>query len=386
MYIKRELAAELKTLATQYPVVTVIGPRQSGKTTLTQECFPDYTYCSLEDPDIRAYAATDARGFLKDYPNNVIFDEIQRVPELLSYIQGITDRSKEKGQFILTGSHQMQLRAEITQSLAGRTALLTLLPLSLYELKDKIEDFDRDAIILKGFFPRVYNDQLDPTKAYANYYHSYIEKDVRQIIHLKEVSLFEKFIKLLAGRAGQIINYSSLASDVGTSSTTIKEWLSVLESSFIVFKLNPYYENFGKRIIKSPKYYFVDTGLLCYLLNIEDAQTLRRDPLIGNIFENFVVMEAMKSRLNKGKDSNLFFFRDSHKNEVDLLYKKGRALVPIEIKSAETYHPEFAKGIEYFQKTVPLSTKGCVVYSGNLCPDHERFSVIHFKDIHTLFS
>ncbi len=384
---RRSMETELKDLAKSYPVVTIIGPRQSGKTTLCKMCFPRYTYCSLENPDIRSYAASDPRAFLNEYKKNVIFDEIQRVPELLSYIQGIVDSSSTRGQFILTGSHQLQLRSEISQSLAGRTAILTLLPLSLKEIikNPKYQTIDKETCIFKGSFPRIIRDRLNPTKAYSNYYKTYIERDVRQLINIKDITLFEKFIKLMAGRVGQLLNLNSLASDVGASSTTLKEWLSVLEASFIVFKLSPYFENFGKRIIKSPKYYFVDTGLLCYLLGIENITQLKRDPLVGNIFENFVVMEAMKERLNKGEESNIYFFRDSNNNEVDIVFKKEDQLIPIEIKSSHTYNLEFEKGINYFQKNIPKAGKGIIIYSGDLAVKKENLESINFKNTFSIF-
>ena len=384
--IKRQITPELIQAAKEYPIVTIIGPRQSGKTTLAKMTFPEYDYCSLEDPDIRQFAINDPRSFLTQYSHKVIFDEIQRVPELLSYLQGMVDKNNTKGQFILTGSYQLKLRAEVTQSLAGRTALLTLLPLSIAELCTIEHLNTRDELLYRGFFPRIYNDNLNPTRAYSNYYQTYVERDVRQLINLKDVSIFEKFIKLLAGRVGQIINLNSLSNDVGVSSTTLKEWLSVLEASFIIIKLQPYYENFGKRVIKSPKIYFTDTGLLCYLLDIDSEKTVRRDPLIGQIFENLVLLEAIKARLNKGLNPNIYFFRDTNGLEVDILYKHGSHLTPIEIKSSATFHNSFAKGIHKFQKLTKNSQKGYIVYSGDFTPQTETFSVINFNNCSAIFN
>ena len=384
--IRRQISSELILAAQEYPVVTIIGPRQSGKTTLAKMTFPEYDYCSLEDPDIRHFAINDPRSFLTKYSHNVIFDEIQRAPEILSYLQGMVDEDDSKGRFILTGSYQLKLRAEVTQSLAGRTALLTLLPLSISELLAFDTINTRDEILYHGFFPRVYNDNLNPTRAYSNYYQTYVERDVRQLINLKDVSVFEKFLKLLAGRVGQIVNLNSLSNDVGVSSTTLKEWLSVLEASFIIIKLEPYYENFGKRVIKSPKIYFTDTGLLCYLLDIDSAKTVSRDPLIGQIFENLVVLEATKTRLNKGLNPNIYFFRDSNGLEVDILYKQGSYLTPVEIKSSATFHQSFAKGILKFQKISENSQKGYIVYSGDFTPESENFSVINFSHCASIFS
>ncbi|MGS2724337.1 ATP-binding protein [Porticoccus sp. GXU_MW_L64] len=378
--IKRDLERELIQSAREYPVVTIIGPRQSGKTTLAKVAFPDYSYCSLEDPDVRRFATDDPRSFLKAYSKNVIFDEIQRVPELLSYIQGMVDESKSKGQFILTGSHQLALRAEISQSLAGRTALLTLLPLSISEAAEVAHFDSRDDLLYRGLFPRVYSDGLNPSKAYASYYKTYVERDIRQLINLKNVALFEKFLKLLAGRVGQVVNFNSLSNDVGVSGTTLKEWLSVLEASFIIFKLEPYFENFGKRVIKSPKIYFTDTGLLAYLLDIDSAGVMARDPLIGNVFENLVILELVKARLNKGLGPNLYFYRDSNGLEVDVLFKQGAALTPIEVKSSGTFHQDFCKGVKRFQALTDQAIKGFIIYSGDFTPDTESYQVLNFLD------
>jgi predicted AAA+ superfamily ATPase len=384
--IKREIATELRQLAKSYPIVTIIGPRQSGKTTLAKTEFSSYKYCSLENPDLRQFAQNDPRAFLKEYSAYVIFDEIQRVPELLSYLQEIVDNKNEKGLFILTGSHQLKLRAEITQSLAGRTAILTLLPLTINEVLTTCKITDRDELIYRGFFPRIYNDDLNPTKAFANYYQTYIERDVRQLIQLKNISLFEKFLKLLAGRVGQVVNLSSLSNDVGVTSTTLQEWLSVLEASFIIFKLEPYYENFGKRVIKSSKIYFTDTGLLAYLLDLDSSKIVGRDPLIGNIFENLVLLELLKSRLNCGLRPNMYFFRDTNGNEVDIIFKQGAKLVPIEIKSSSTFNKVFTKGIYNFQKISSKATKGIVIYNGDFTPDTERYQVINFLKTYSVVS
>ena len=302
---------------------------------------------------------------MKRYTGNVIFDEVQRVPHLLSYLQGIVDQSGRQGQFVLTGSHQLELRAAITQSLAGRTGILHLLPLSIAELTAagiRFDDFSE--YIHHGFLPRVYDQQQRPYTAYANYYQTYVERDVRQLINLKDANLFEKFIKLLAGRVGQIINYQSLASDVGVDSKTVKQWLSILEASFIVFALPPYFENFGKRVIKSPKYYFTDTGLLSYLLDIEKAAQVARDPLMGSLFENLVVLEALKARYNQGLTANLYFFRDYQGNEIDLLFKAGSQLTGVEIKAAATWNSSFKKGLQRFSDTNAALTRRYVVYSG----------------------
>jgi predicted AAA+ superfamily ATPase len=379
--IYRTITKELLTQLREYPVVTVIGPRQAGKTTLVRNVLPDYSYVSLEDPDNRQLANDDPKAFLKRYSGKTIFDEVQRTPHLLSYLQGIVDEEGTNGRFVLTGSHQLELRAAITQSLAGRTGILHLLPLSIGELHDaKISFDDFESYIVQGFLPRVYDQHQRPRTAYANYYQTYVEKDVRQLIQLKDVSLFEKFIKLLAGRVGQIINYQSLSNDVGVGAPTIKQWLSILEASFIIFKLPPYYKNFGKRVIKSPKYYFTEIGLLAYLLGIEKNTQVSRDPLVGNIFENLAVIEVLKSRYNQGRNAELYYFRDSNGNEIDLLCKTGDGLVGVEIKSASTWNNSFSKSLTNFSESNEKLAGRIVVYSGSRIDLSSGVQVRSYKD------
>jgi|TARA_B110000881_G_scaffold204997_1_gene207038 predicted AAA+ superfamily ATPase len=379
--IYRTITKELLTQISEYPVVTVIGPRQAGKTTLVRNVLPDYSYVSLEDPDNRQLANDDPKAFLKRYSGKTIFDEVQRTPHLLSYLQGIVDEEGTNGRFVLTGSHQLELRAAITQSLAGRTGILHLLPLSIGELHDaKITFDDFESYIVHGFLPRVYDQHQRPRTAYANYYQTYVEKDVRQLIQLKDVSLFEKFIKLLAGRVGQIINYQSLSNDVGVGAPTIKQWLSILEASFIIFKLPPYYNNFGKRVIKSPKYYFTEIGLLAYLLGIEKNTQVSRDPLVGNIFENLAVIEVLKSRYNQGRNAELYYFRDSNGNEIDLLCKTGDGLVGVEIKSASTWNNSFSKSLTNFSESNEKLAGRIVVYSGSRIDLSSGVQVRSYKD------
>jgi len=378
--IYRTITKELLTQLREYPVVTVIGPRQAGKTTLVRNVLPDYSYVSLEDPENRQLANDDPKAFLKR-SGKTIFDEVQRTPHLLSYLQGIVDEEGTNGRFVLTGSHQLELRAAITQSLAGRTGILHLLPLSIGELHDaKISFDDFESYIVQGFLPRVYDQHQRPRTAYANYYQTYVEKDVRQLIQLKDVSLFEKFIKLLAGRVGQIINYQSLSNDVGVGAPTIKQWLSILEASFIIFKLPPYYKNFGKRVIKSPKYYFTEIGLLAYLLGIEKNTQVSRDPLVGNIFENLAVIEVLKSRYNQGRNAELYYFRDSNGNEIDLLCKTGDGLVGVEIKSASTWNSSFSKSLTNFSESNEKLAGRIVVYSGSRIDLSSGVQVRSYKD------
>jgi hypothetical protein len=299
----------------------------------------------------------------------------------LSYLQGIVDEEGTNGRFVLTGSHQLELSAAITQSLAGRTGILHLLPLSIGELHDaKISFDDFESYIVHGFLPRIYDQHQRPRTAYANYYQTYVEKDVRQLIQLKDVSLFEKFIKLLAGRVGQIINYQSLSNDVGVGAPTIKQWLSILEASFIIFKLPPYYKNFGKRVIKSPKYYFTEIGLLAYLLGIEKKTQVSRDPLVGNIFENLAVIEVLKSRYNQGRNAELYYFRDSNGNEIDLLCKTGDGLVGVEIKSASTWNNSFSKSLTNFSESNEKLAGRIVVYSGSRIDLSSGVQVRSYKD------
>lgn len=385
---KRTIIQEVKALAKDFRVITVLGPRQAGKTTLCKLAFPKYRYVSLEDPDTRLFASEDPRGFLAEYRQYVIFDEVQRVPELLSYLQTIVDEDKLKAQFILTGSHQLELSAAIAQSLAGRTARLTLLPLTLDELGQEptVDNENLNAILLNGFMPGKYSDTITTARFYRSYFQTYVERDVRLLINLKDSAKFEKFVRLCAGRIGQLFNQSSLANEVGVSSHTINEWLSVLEASFIIYRLQPYYNNIGKRLIKSPKLYFVDTGLAAWLLGIETIQQMQRDPLRGNVFENFIVIEALKAKLNQGKDPQLFFYRDSNGNEVDLLIQNGSQLMPVEIKSSQTWHSSFTHGITYLEKLLPEKTEqGTVIYGGDKNRTTDNYRLCSYKKLKGLF-
>jgi len=363
---KRSLTTHIQELAKKYPVVTVMGPRQSGKTTLVRAAFPHKPYVNLEDAENRALATEDPKSFMMAYPDGAIFDEVQRTPHLLSYIQVQVDESNQKGMFILTGSHQAELHSAVSQSLAGRTSLLKLLPLSIQEIREaKIKD-PLDAIILKGGYPKIYAEDLPITNAYSSYFQTYVEKDVPQLLQVKDIMQFERFIKLIARRVGQLINYASLATDVGISAVTIKEWIAVLEATYVLFRLEPYFENFGKRLIKSPKLYFADTGLACHLLGIDSVDQLKKDALYGNLFENWVILELMKTRYNQALDSRLYFYRDVTGKEVDLLYQRGSRLTPIEIKSSKTFSSSFSEGLSYFHKQTPQRAEdGAVIYGGD---------------------
>jgi predicted AAA+ superfamily ATPase len=348
MWIPRTIQAYLKQ-SKQFPILAVLGPRQSGKTTLVKHFFKNKPYVNLENPETRAYATEDPQAFLHEYKDGAILDEIQRVPEILSYLQEKVDETPSPNRFVLTGSHQLMLHANITQSLAGRVNLAVLLPLSLNELRPFTPDYSVDDYLLNGFYPRIYHDNIEPLFVYRNYLETYIERDVRALINLKDLNTFIRFIKLCAGRIGQLLNIQSLSNDVGVSSGTIKNWLSILEASFVIKLLPPYFENFGKRLIKSPKLYFIDVGLAAYLLGIETLSQLKRDPLRGNLVENMVMMEWMKHRFNQGKDPNLYFYRDSNGIEVDGLYKTGHDFIAFEIKAAQTYHADFLNGLNALQ-------------------------------------
>jgi predicted AAA+ superfamily ATPase len=384
--IPRLLQAELRTQLTEFPIVTVLGPRQAGKTTLARATAADFEYVSLEDPETLTIATEDPRGFLQRRRERVIFDEIQRAPHLLSYLQGIVDEGGGNGRFVLTGSHQLELREAIGQSLAGRTGMLHLLPLSIPELEGGGIRFDAfEDYLLRGFLPRVHAENQRPRVAYARYYQTYVERDVGRLIRLKDATLFETFMKLLAGRVGQIVNYASLAGDVGVDAKTLRSWLSILEASFVVFRLPPYHRNFGKRLVKSPKVYFTDTGLLCYLLGIEEPQQIRRDPLVGHLFENLVVLEALKARYNQARQPALSFFRDNHGHEIDLLLDSGRALHGVEIKSAATYHASFKKNLRWFDEGVASLARAAIVYNGDEQSFSDGIEALPLRRAHELF-
>jgi len=363
--IRRDITAELIGAAKEYPVVTIFGPRQSGKTTLVQMIFPGKPYYSLEDPDVRLAAEMDPREFLGRMPEGAILDEIQRLPLLLSYIQSIVDKVQKPGMFILTGSHQPNLHQAVSQSLAGRTAVLTLLPFSFNELKNYRSEWEAYDLITKGTFPRLHENDLQPERFFNGYLQTYVERDVRALINLKELGRFQQFLTLLAGRIGQMANYTSLSNDIGVSSTTIKNWISVLKASYVVFELPPFFENISKRVVKSPKLFFTDTGFAAFLIGIRTAEQAARDPLRGGLYENFIILEILKSHLNNGMRPDLYFFRDTHGSEVDLLIRKSGKLLPVEIKSAATFSADFLKGIERFcALTDDRCLPGVVLYNG----------------------
>jgi uncharacterized protein len=365
MWIKRDIEAELLELALQYPVVMINGPRQAGKTSLAQRCFPEKPYFSLENPDLREQITADPRAFFSANPEGAIIGEFQRYPDILSYIQGIVDERRMKGQFILTGSNNVIMLSQVAQSLAGHVAILKLLPLTIGELSDSGREFNTDDYLVNGFYPGIYSEGLNSLKAYRNYYETYVERDIRQLLQIKELIYFQRFIKLCAGRTGQLFNASSLANEVGVSSMTIQSWLSALQATFIVFLVQPWSANISKRMVKTPKLYFYDVGLVSYLLGIENISHIETHPLRGALFENMVILELLKKRYNAGLDNNLYFYRDNHGNEVDVLQESGYQLNLFEIKSGQTFTSHFLKGLDYLRKLIPerISTSN-LIYAG----------------------
>jgi len=381
MIIDREIESEVRKVSGLYPVVTITGPRQSGKTTLAKKLFPQKAYYNLETPDIRQAIQNDPVSFLSQNPEGAIIDEIQRIPELVSYIQPLVDENGIKGQFILTGSNQFSLINTISQSLAGRTAIIKLLPFTIQEALSFKNISDQYMLVYKGFYPGIHSENLPPTTAYRNYYETYIERDLRQLINIGDLSVFQKFIRLCVGRVGSIFNMSQLANETGVAIKTIQSWISVLEASYLVFLLQPWHANINKRLVKTPKLYFYDVGLACFLLGIENPEQLKRDPLFGSLFENLIVIDLLKQRYNKGYGPNLFFFRDSHGNEIDLVLTSGSFLKAVEIKSAETFHLDFLKTLKYLKKILPDQiTNSYLVYSGSYEFPIDDHKLLNFKN------
>lgn len=380
--IKRKLSQKILQLARQYPVVTITGPRQSGKTTLCKMLFKNKKYVSLEDIDQRNFALQDPRGFLDRLPQGGIIDEVQRVPDLLSYIQTIVDDRQKEGFFILTGSQQFELLESVSQSLAGRTAMVKLLPFTCSEAYgQKLRPSQFDTVLYTGFYPRIFDKKLNPTEAMSFYANTYVERDLRQLINVKDLSRFEVFLKLCAGRTGQIVNFSSIGNDCGINYGTIKSWISVLEASYIIKLLRPYYKNFNKRLVKSPKLYFLDTGLACFLLDIQNEKQLASHPLRGPLFESFVVSEMLKARFNKCQTDNLYYFRDNIGNEVDIILDHGINVDQIEIKSGQTIGSELFKGLKYFSGLNRDVKNSYLVYGGKESYDREKIKVTSWIDI-----
>jgi uncharacterized protein len=386
--IQRLLQSRLLDLATRYPVLTLTGPRQSGKTTLSRMAFPDLPYVSLENPAQREFAQEDPVAFLARYGGGAVIDEVQRVPQIFSYLQGMVDEDPRPGRFLLTGSQNLALVDAVTQSLAGRTTLTELLPLSLDEVRcfpDPPEDLD--ALLWQGGYPRIYELNLPAHEWLADYTATYVERDVRQLIKIGDLLLFQTFLRLCAGRTGQILNLASLASDCGISQPTARSWLSVLEASYIVFRLPPFFANLGKRLIKAPKLYFYDTGLAATLLNIETPQQLETHPLRGALFETWVVAEIAKAYIHRGRRPRLSFYRDRSGLEIDLVLEKGTDLLLVEVKSAQTPSGEAFSAFERFAEALTSQetqiTDRLIVYGGVESQERSRGRILSWRDLDT---
>ena len=379
--VKRTIESKLLAYIKRYPVLTLTGPRQSGKTTLCRELFSKHKYFSLENIDTRNYANNDPRGFLSDcLPAGAVLDEIQRAPDLVSYIQGLVDKNEKAGLFILTGSQNFQVVNTISQSLAGRSALATLMPFSVEEIYKKSWP-SLGKVLYTGFYPRIHDKSLNPTEALSFYVSTYLERDIRNLINIKDLSKFEVFLKLCAGCTGQILNISRLANDCGINHNTAKSWLSMLEASYIIFFLRPHYRNFRKRLVKSPKLYFTDIGLAAYLLDIKNPQHLLTHPLKGALFETFVIMEILKARFNHGQTSNLYYFRDNIGNEVDLVLDCPQGMIPVEIKFGKTVTTDSLRGLRYYNKVNKHSLKGYLIYGGDERQSRSEASIVPYRDI-----
>lgn len=381
--INRQLSGLLTDIIKKMPVITLTGPRQSGKTTLVKHCFRDFTYLNLEETDTKLTAITDPRLFFEIYKGNLIIDEAQNAPDIFSWVQVIADSDKSQRKFILTGSQNFLLLEKITQSLAGRTAIFYLFPLTMEELKNTpFELKNYKDYLFKGFYPRLYDQDVDPVRWFDDYIVSYIERDVRTIINVGDLIQFQRFVKTCAGRIGQIVNFSQIGNELGLSYHTVQKWLSILETSYIVFRLQPWFSNFNKKIIKSPKLYFYDSGLASNLLGIKNCNDLDFSFMKGALFENFIIAELAKSFYNSGFRPRIYFWRDISGNEIDCLIESGQNLIPVEIKSGSTISPDWFKGIRYFQN-LSKNTKpenSFIVYGGSVNQKRSECNIVGWKD------
>ena len=379
--LNRIIESKLLEMATKFPVIAITGPRQSGKTTLCKKLFKDYRYVSLENPDNKEFALSDPKGFLEEYNDNVIIDEVQNAPELFSYIQGIVDESKKTGQYILTGSQNFLLLEKISQTLAGRIYIYHLLPFSYSELNVKYKQVLLTHIF-KGGYPRIYDKDIHPSDFFPSYIQTYLERDVRTILNIKDINKFGMFVKICAGRIEQIFNSSNIANELGIDHKTVISWLSILEASCIVYRLQPWHTNFNKRTIKSPKIYFYDTGLACYLLGLKKESELKLHFAKGSLFENYVITEHLKNRLNIGLQLSSYFWRDSSGNEIDLLVEEAKTLKIVEIKSGKTIKTDFFKGLNKFEKLANnFIVKKLLVYGGNESQKRSHVQILSWKDV-----
>ncbi|MCF8339191.1 MAG: ATP-binding protein [Bacteroidales bacterium] len=384
--ITRRITSELNRYAKLYPVVSVTGPRQSGKTTLVRMAFPNYEYFSLEDPDIRVYATNDPRKFLEASDKGMIIDEIQRVPELFSYIQGIVDKNADLGQYIITGSQNFLMLENISQSLAGRVAILKLLPFSVKELEEAgINGQNVDELIFQGAYPRIYDYNLHPTDFYPFYIQTYVERDVKLIRNISDQSTFITFLRMCAGRVGQLLSINDVASSCGISQVTAKSWLSILQASYIIYLLKPHHQNFNKRLVKMPKLYFYDTGLASSLLGLKNDSEVPTHFAYGQLFENFVINEFIKEWLNKGAQPDFYFWRDKNGHEVDLIIQISKKLIPIEIKAGKTFTNDFFKNLDYWNKiSQNHSDKAWLIYQGKQSFETSKGHALGFHKIQDL--
>jgi predicted AAA+ superfamily ATPase len=373
--IERSINSTVEKYLMGFPVVAITGPRQSGKTTFLKKKFPEYQYFNLEDPDIFNIVQDDMGGFIKQNRNKMILDEVQKLPELLSYIQAEVDNSREMGRFILSGSENLLLSQRISQTLAGRAAYVNLFPLTVSEYREVFADQNFRDLIFQGFYPAVFDRNIDPIDYYNQYIATYVERDVRQIVNIQNTSLFRKFLGLLAGRVGSVVNYASLSNDVGVDAKTIESWISILEATFVIFRVPPFFENFGKRHIKSPKIYFTDTGVACRLLGVRTPDELRMHSQVGALFENLVIANYFKENAHRNIGHQLYFYHENSGNEVDLLLVDGENITPIEIKSSSTWNKSFTKGLVHFLKIAKganytINTPS-VVYNGPSAQIHD---------------
>lgn len=385
--IARHITSKVEELLTKYPLLALTGPRQSGKTTLAQQLKPDYQYVNLELAENLDFAKNDPHGFLKSYQNGVILDEIQNVPSLFPYLKHYTDQRNRVGEYILTGSQHFLLLENITQSLAGRVALLNLLPLSLSELQAANFSFiEPEPFILTGGYPRIYDRNIQPTDFYPNYISTYVERDVRQVIKVVDLRQFRQFLTICAGRVGQLVNFTEIGNVLGIDAKTIKAWLGILEASFIVYLLPPYYRNFDKRVIKSPKLYFYDSGLACSLLGIKTEEQLNTHFAKGALFENMVIIEYMKQALNNGQMPNFYFWQDSNAREIDLIIEDNNLLNAIEIKASKTISPSFFKNLYAFKELAATEkVELFVVYGGETPQLRSDIKVLTWKEAPSVF-
>ncbi len=364
-YIPRTLESQIQLMASKFPVITLTGPRQSGKSTLVRHAFPDKPYISCEDPDMRLFATQDPRGLLETYPHAVI-DEAQKAPEIFSYIQTKIDAEDKPGQYILTGSHDFLLFEKISQSLAGRTAILRLLPFSLQEIHEKSVFNTPDDYLFNGFYPRLHKMDISPRDFYPSYVQTYIERDVRLIKNISNLGQFQLLLKMCAGRVGQMLNLSSLGNECSISHTTVKSWLSILEASYIIFFLQPHHANFNKRLVKMPKLYFYDTGLAAFLLGINSVDQISTHYNRGGLFESFVISDIVKKMLHSGERSRCYFWRDKNGNEIDCLIENGNQFIPVEIKSGKTVTRDYFKGVDYYSQLAgEKAAHPVIIYGGD---------------------